>query len=1625
MACARVGGAHRECLLPEEGTWFLQGPYTDGRGTYEQEETVGKRVRGGSVHKLLAVACSLALCISFCLPSAQAIAATAAAAGQDEAGAAEQQAQSAAGTDEQDTAATDTQQEATQDAAETADEAAEAQAAQAAQSTKAQVAEVAQPQANNSATIAASTVWDGTTVDTSWYNTTDTEFTISTAAQLAGLAAITSPKNDYAAWQAGTHDSRADGIAQDNFAGKTVKLGADIDLGDKQFDPISDFNNWGGGGQGTSDGTYDGVGWQGTFDGAGHTISNLSVDGSINCSTNYNGNQGLIAAIGAGGVVKTLGVSGWVKARVGGGIVGCSSVSAEDTATLSKDQWPTIMNCWAKVDIEGNGTSKRGCGGIFGGEGDYRSACNIINCYAKGDATNSIGQAAGVAAIANGAVAGCYNLGDASGSKDAAIVSQLYMPGSSKDSFKGTGIYSNNMALQNTSDAGNSWRSQEAASGEPTAHTDGFYTSAEIKAGAATLGSAYVEDTNNINAGFPILFWQAGLSTLDISGATIAAIANQTFTTEAIEPKLTVTLDGATLNEGSDYYVVYSDNVKPGTASAKVYGTGRYTGQIAEAATFTIEGTDISECTITPDPISNAWSYGETEPATPSVTVKSPSGATLTKDTDYELVYENNVETGKGTVTVKGLGNGVAGSLSKDFYVVRASDSVEGSGTDEDPYLVASKADFQFVSHQIKNGNTDYINGSIKVTADLDLTAADEKDLAADSLGYYGYPAPGVYTTVKYLYNGNFDGGSHEIKLGGQSPVGTWSYVSALIAWAGVYNESALDGQTQTIKNVVVTGEVSSTGGAAGIVGRGMGTTQAFENCVNKAKVSGAGNVGGIAGQVMSASFADCHNTGEISNTGNISGGILAYPNDQKNLTTATLSIKDCSNSASVTSARTTGGIIGQGAPIGSPISVERCWNTGDVSATGGYYAAAGIVGSANYSNAYAALTVKACYNTGTVTSVRSAGGVVGGLGYGNSTIENCYNTGAVSTTMDTSDESNYGTGGLVGTDIVVNSATATRTVNISGYNVGEVSSLKGDHLGQLVGNIRVGYANSWSGATTAAKYPTTWNISASYIPTTGCAASVGVYSKLAGDNEKSVLNDTSTGYDEATLKGLTSTTLDQDEATGFLKDEPAPEINGGYPVLYWQRVAFTVDDIADQIWTAPVVMAQPVVKVGDKTLVKDLDYTLTYTNNDEVGTATVTITPAGAYAGRAAAVDKEFTIVAQNLSGATIGAIEEQLFEGSPVTPEPVITDADGVELVKGVDYDLSYKNNDKAGTGTVVVTGKGNYTGTKEATFTIKSNSAGAGAWKRLWGNTAFGTMKQIVNEGWTSGSKYAIVATSSGYYDALSASGLAGLLDCPILMTAPDKLSDATSALIKSKGVKNVIVVGGTSAVSANTFNQIEKLGVSVKRVWGNTAIGTANKIYAYGNTLLKNGTIKEGWSKDAIVATSSSYQDALSIAPYAYQKKAPIFLTKGKPGTLIDTSVKAIKNGGFERTIITGGTAAVAKSVESQVTTAKKERLWGNTAYGTSRKIADFCIKDGKMTTAHMGVATGRSYYDALAGAALCGKMNSVLVLADDGNSNTVDNVVKVYKDQLQKNCYVFGGKAAVSETVYNKVLTASK
>ncbi len=145
------------------------------------------------------------------------------------------------------------------------------------------------------------TSWDGTTVSTAWYdgNENATEFTISTAADLAGLAKITNSEKD-------------------KFKGKTIKLEKDIDLGGKEWTPIGKVARYNSNGNPVKDSEDDIVGlFYGNFDGQGHTIKNLSITG-------YGSDVGLFGFTMTGEIkdftLENASVSGYLDV---GAVAGC------------------------------------------------------------------------------------------------------------------------------------------------------------------------------------------------------------------------------------------------------------------------------------------------------------------------------------------------------------------------------------------------------------------------------------------------------------------------------------------------------------------------------------------------------------------------------------------------------------------------------------------------------------------------------------------------------------------------------------------------------------------------------------------------------------------------------------------------------------------------------------------------------------------------------------------------------------------------------------------------------------------------------------------------------------------------------------------------------------------------------------------------------------------------------------------------------------------------------------------------------------------------------------------------------------------------------------------------------
>ena len=139
--------------------------------------------------------------------------------------------------------------------------------------------------------------------------------------------------------------------------------------------------------------------------------------------------------------------------------------------------------------------------------------------------------------------------------------------------------------------------------------------------------------------------------------------------------------------------------------------------------------------------------------------------------------------------------------------------------------------------------------------------------------------------------------------------------------------------------------------------------------------------------------------------------------------------------------------------------------------------------------------------------------------------------------------------------------------------------------------------------------------------------------------------------------------------------------------------------------YTGSQIQPTVTVKDGATTLKKDTDYTVAYGANNTVGTkvGTVTITGKGDYSGT---IEKKFDITAKALTANMVQPIASQSYTGSPIVPKLTVKDGE-TALSKDTDYTVEYQNNLNAGTATVTLTGKGNYSDSVSKTFTIEPKS------------------------------------------------------------------------------------------------------------------------------------------------------------------------------------------------------------------------------------------------------------------------------------------------------------------------------
>lgn len=200
---------------------------------------------------------------------------------------------------------------------------------------------------------------------------------------------------------------------------------------------------------------------------------------------------------------------------------------------------------------------------------------------------------------------------------------------------------------------------------------------------------------------------------------------------------------------------------------------------------------------------------------------------------------------------------------------------------------------------------------------------------------------------VRYGFGGTFEGNDHKISN---------LNINSTASFQGLFGMN-----WGLIKNVIIEGNVSSSGNTIGGLVACNTLSGEIKGCTNKSTVTGGIGVGGICGS-------------------NGDGG----------------KVTNCCNKNKVTAVAHVGGISGSNqSKTGG--TIDGCYNISDVTSTGkvgsGYSQAGGIVGNSSYGG-----VVFNCYNTGKVTGPYGESGGIVGCMYGAPTnyVTNCYNIGEV-----------------------------------------------------------------------------------------------------------------------------------------------------------------------------------------------------------------------------------------------------------------------------------------------------------------------------------------------------------------------------------------------------------------------------------------------------------------------------------------------------------------------------------------------------------------------------------------------------------------------------------------------------
>lgn len=172
-------------------------------------------------------------------------------------------------------------------------------------------------------------------------------------------------------------------------------------------------------------------------------------------------------------------------------------------------------------------------------------------------------------------------------------------------------------------------------------------------------------------------------------------------------------------------------------------------------------------------------------------------------------------------------------------------------------------------------------------------------------------------------------------------------------------------------------------------------------------------------------------------------------------------------------------------------------------------------------------------------------------------------------------------------------------------------------------------------------------------------------------------------------------------------------------------------------------------------------------------------------------------------------------------------------------------------------------------------------------------------------TSAGDRVFLASGTGYADSLSASPLAAISGCPVLLTLPDRLPAATAAAISRGGYSSAVIAGGEGAVGKGP---LASLGIPFERVAGKDRYGTSAAMALWG---VEHGITRRG---SIGIASGQGFPDALVAGPVLARTVGGLLLVE--PQALPPAVADALAASGPSGSLTAfGGTGAVSDGVLS--------------------------------------------------------------------------------------------------------------